>query len=516
MNRLLRRLRARLEGRHHLRRVSPEKARAVDEARRRAELPRLGEKLCIVVVGALAAQLLLGLGTARDAPAWLGLGVLVAAAWGGFLCYLLEERREALASLAGVAGLAALVLVPLAADRVAAAPELASLPLPFVALVLALVWSRALAVEGTVFAALLLVVQLGLRGRLGGADLGALAVAFGAAMAAALASASIKRRSALVRLGVLVGVAQMLLVAALIALDAGLAPAGAGAWQVLRFGLAGLGVGLLVTGLLPAIEALFGVTTEVSLLELGNTHEAPLLRKLLLEAPGTFHHSYVVGLLAEASARAIGANALLARVGALYHDVGKLNKPEYFAENGPEARARHQALAPEMSMLIISAHTRDGVEIGRFHGLPQVVLAFMTEHHGTTCVEYFYHRACELRGEEQVEAARFRYGGPRPQSRESAIVMVADASEAIARQMLDPTRARLAEMVHGVAMQRLLDGQFAECGLTLEDLARVEDACVRVLAAIHHTRPSYPKGRRQPVQPPRAARLAERALGASG
>ncbi|MFT5830726.1 MAG: putative nucleotidyltransferase with HDIG domain, partial [Bacteroidia bacterium] len=250
---------------------------------------------------------------------------------------------------------------------------------------------------------------------------------------------------------------------------------------------------------LPAVETLFGVTTDISLLELGNTHEQPLLRKLLLEAPGTFHHSYIVGLISEAATEAVGGNALLARVGALYHDVGKLNKPDYFAENSPGARGKHKDLAPEMSMLVISAHTRDGLEIGSYYNLPDQVLAFMEEHHGTCCIEYFYHRAKDLRGADAVNEDDFRYPGRKPQSVEPAIVMIADAVEAISRQMGDPTPVRLTEMVHEVAMKRLMDRQFDECGMTLKDLAAIEAACVQVLTGIYHTRPTFPKGRPHPL-----------------
>jgi putative nucleotidyltransferase with HDIG domain len=241
------------------------------------------------------------------------------------------------------------------------------------------------------------------------------------------------------------------------------------------------------------------VTTDVRLLELGNTHEQPLLRKLLLEAPGTFHHSYIVGIISEAASEAVHANPLLARVGALYHDIGKLNRPEYFAENSPDARQKHKELTPEMSTLIISAHPRDGVELGSYYGLPKAVLDFMPEHHGTSCIEYFYHAARELRGEENVREEAFRYPGPRPQRIETAIVMIADSVEAISRQMPDPTRTRLEEMVHKVSMKRLLDRQFDECGLTQRDLAQIEEAMVRVLAGIYHTRPTYPKGKPHPL-----------------
>jgi len=482
--------------------VSPEKARSGATAPRRSDAPQLGEKVAVAVAAGVVAVLAVGLGEAQGLRAWAALVGLAALALAGLTRYVADFRGEVLSSVPRVAGLAVAVLTPLvgvaAWERAWGVADLAWLPLPFIAIVVALAAGRALAVESTLGAGALLLAYLALRERADAGALAGLSVAVGGALAGALASTRVRRRATLVRVGLLVGCAQAALAACFVLLQPE-APDALALWRLARLAMAGVVSGLLVSGLLPAVEAAFDVTTDISLLELGNTHESPLLRKLLLEASGTFHHSYIVGLLSEAAAESIGANALLARVGALYHDVGKLNKPEYFAENSPSARDRHKALTPEMSMLIISAHTRDGVELGRYYGLPQALLDFMVEHHGTTCLEYFHHRAAELRGEENVSEASFRYGGPRPQSRESAIVMVADAAEAISRQMRDPSRTRLEEMVHKVAMKRLMDGQFDECGLTLAELARIEDACVRVLGAIYHSRPTYPRGKPHPL-----------------
>jgi len=462
----------------------------------RQEIPDRGEKLALAAAGMALAVFLVGAGAAHGLRAWCALIVLGALAAIGLMRYLVDFRREALADLPRVLGLVLALIAPLAItatwEAFSASGDLAWLPLPFVALIVALVAGRALAIEVTIAAGALLLGYLALRGRAPGPDLVGLSVAVGGGLAASLATQSIKRRSALVRVGIVIGCVQMALAGTFLLLAED-APGAADLPGLARLGLAGVVTGLLVSGLLPAIESLFGVTTDISLLELGNTHESPLLRKLLLEASGTFHHSYIVGLLAEAAAEAIGANALLARVGALYHDVGKLNKVHYFAENSPEARERHKALAPEMSMLIISAHPRDGVELGRYYGLPPALLDFMVEHHGTTCLEYFHERAVQLRGEENVSEAGFRYQGPKPRTREAAAVMIADAAEAIARQMPDPSRSRLEAMVHKVALKRLMDGQFEDCGLTLSELARVEAACVKVLCAIYHTRSTWPK-----------------------
>ncbi len=506
--------------RGRLRRVSPERARAVAPRRRRAPLEQAAEKATVGVLAVAAAVGLVGTGVGLDARGWVGLSALLGIFASLYQRYLLEFRRELLASLPRTVAVAAFLLLPTALARLMepffGLGELAFLPLPLLALTVALIRGRAVALEGAVLSSVLVGLHVVLAGGASREALSGLAVAVGGAVVAALAADEVKRRSSLVRIGVLTGLAMAALEGAFLLIGpaplAGAAPFG----RLALLAVAGILSSLLVSGLLPALETLFSATTDISLLELGNTHEHPLLRKLLLEAPGTFHHSYIVGLLAEAAAEAVGANALLARVGALFHDVGKLNKPEYFAENSHEARGRHEQLTPELSMLIISAHPRDGVELGRYYGLPQCLLDFMPEHHGTLLVGYFYERAKALRGAENVSEASFRYPGPKPHRIETAIVMIADAVEAISRQMPDPTQARLREMVHEVAVSRLMDGQFDECPLRLVDLAAIEDAFVRVLMAIHHTRPTFPKGPPHPLDLSRAPEERRAAQVASG
>jgi putative nucleotidyltransferase with HDIG domain len=262
--------------------------------------------------------------------------------------------------------------------------------------------------------------------------------------------------------------------------------------------LHGAVVGFLLTGCLPFIEFLLGTVTEISLLELSNQNEQPLLRKLLIEAPGTHHHSFVVGIFSEAAAEAIGANALLCRVGAYFHDIGKLNKPEYFIENSGEATIKHNLLNPEMSTLIITAHTKDGLEMANYYGLPKAIQAFITEHHGTSAVEYFYREAL-ARSDDDARVSRdaFRYPGPRPLSRETAIVMLADSVEAATRSLSEPTPGRIQAQIHEVIMNKLEDGQLDGCPLTLRDLRRIEDAFFQVAAGIFHKRPVLPRVNKQ-------------------
>jgi putative nucleotidyltransferase with HDIG domain len=261
-------------------------------------------------------------------------------------------------------------------------------------------------------------------------------------------------------------------------------------------GFCSLVAGVLMTGLLPFIERLFDVQTDISLLELGDVQH-PLLQELVRRAPGTYNHSINVASIAETAAEAIGANGLLVRVGAYFHDIGKMLKPSYFVENqGPEG-SRHQSLQPAMSTLVIIAHVKDGADLARQHHLPQSIIDFIEQHHGTTLVEYFYHREAQRLKEfpdaGEVDEATFRYPGPKPQTKETAVLMLADVVESASRALVDPTPARIESLVHDLAMKRLLDGQFDECGLTLSELKTIEDSLVKSLTAVYHGRVKYPE-----------------------
>jgi len=255
--------------------------------------------------------------------------------------------------------------------------------------------------------------------------------------------------------------------------------------------------GFLMTGLLPFIERWFGVLTDLSLLEIGDVAH-PLLQELVRRAPGTYNHSINVASLGEAAADAIGARGLLVRVGAYFHDVGKMLKPDYFVENQGKEN-RHESLVPAMSTLIIVAHVKEGVELTRQYNLPQPIVDLVAEHHGTTLVEYFYRRATERSQADphaaEVDEHTYRYPGPKPSTRESAVLMLSDAVESASRTLTEPTPARIASLVHDLAMKRLLDGQFDDCGLTLEELAVVEQSLVKSLTAVYHGRVKYPDQR---------------------
>jgi len=262
------------------------------------------------------------------------------------------------------------------------------------------------------------------------------------------------------------------------------------------FGFCSLLAGVLMTGLLPFVERMFDVQTDISLLELGDVQH-PLLQELVRRAPGTYNHSINVASIAETASDAIGANGLLVRVGAYFHDIGKMLKPAYFVENqGPDGN-RHETLQPAMSTLVIIAHVKDGADLAQRHRLPQTIIDFIEQHHGTTLVEYFYRREAQRLKEDpdagELDETTFRYPGPKPQTKEAAVLMLADVVESASRALVDPTPARIESLVHDLAMKRLLDGQFDECGLTLSELRTIEDSLVKSLTAVYHGRVKYPE-----------------------
>jgi putative nucleotidyltransferase with HDIG domain len=243
--------------------------------------------------------------------------------------------------------------------------------------------------------------------------------------------------------------------------------------------------------LLPPVEHLFRLTSDITLLELSDLNR-PLLKRLQLEASGTYHHSMVVGSLAEAAAEAIGANSLLARVSAYYHDIGKLSKPEYYAENESAAsRSRHERLTPTMSTLVVKSHITEGLEMARREHLPRAVRDAIPEHHGTMVMAFFYHKALE--SDPGARREDFSYPGPRPRSRETAILMLADGVEGASRALAEPTPSRIRGLVTRIIEERVQQGQLDDCGLTLQELARIREAFIPVLTAIFHVRAPYPE-----------------------
>lgn len=254
--------------------------------------------------------------------------------------------------------------------------------------------------------------------------------------------------------------------------------------------LSGLLASVLTIGLMPFFEAAFGILSPMKLIELSSPNQ-PLLRKLLVEAPGTYHHSVMVANLAEAAAEAVGANGLLARVGAYYHDIGKTKRPHFFIENQMNMGNPHDKIAPHLSKTILIAHATDGAQMLKEAGLPKVIQDIAAQHHGTTLIKYFYHKAKEL--DPDVLESDFRYPGPKAQFKESAIVGIADSIEAAVRSLAKPSPERIENLVRGIIKSRLEDGQFDECDLTLKELDRIARAICETLQGIFHSRIEYPE-----------------------
>jgi hypothetical protein len=303
--------------------------------------------------------------------------------------------------------------------------------------------------------------------------------------------AQVQSRSTILRAGLVAGLVGAALLVGMRLFQGQLAQVGS-VYALLSAIAGGVLASFMTLALLPAMEWLFAFTTDVTLLELANLNH-PLLRDLILRAPGTYHHSMVVGNLAETACESIGANGLLARVASYYHDIGKVKNAVYFAENFKPGDNPHNRLKPSMSALIIRSHVKDTVEMLREHGVPELVIDTATQHHGKTLIEFFYHKANEQKDEdEEVRDEDYRYPGPKPQSREAGVIMLADGVEAAARSLAEPSEDRLRAVVQRVINSKFTDGQLDHCDLTLRDLHLIAKSFLQVLRGIYHQRPTYP------------------------
>ena len=258
--------------------------------------------------------------------------------------------------------------------------------------------------------------------------------------------------------------------------------------------LGGIFSALITMMAIPLVESLFNYTTDVKLLELSNLNH-PLLKQMLIQAPGTYHHSMMVGSMVEAAAEEIGANPLLAKVMSYYHDIGKMEHARYFIENQKAGHNAHDSISPFMSKTLLIAHVKDGVELGMKYKLGKPIIDGIVQHHGTTLISFFYNKALDLKvdGDSEISEEEFRYPGPKPQFRESALVMLADSIEAAARSLDEPTPTRLQNIVRNIIQRKFTDAQLDECNLTLKDLSKVEQSFVKILLGIYHQRIDYPK-----------------------
>ncbi|HLA84456.1 MAG TPA: HDIG domain-containing protein [Thermoguttaceae bacterium] len=406
--------------------------------------------------------------------------------------YLFRRQRKLLVDWRRLGALLLLVVFTLVVARWAARDSWCAeiVPLLLFAQIVAIVYDRELAMLLAGAVALCMVISLGL-------GLGEMMILFGTTATVVFQLSHIRSRGKLTMVGFVGG-----LIAGLLTIVAAVLDDQPARWELLFNAAQNAGLtlfaGLLMSALLPVIERLFGVLTDISLLELGDVAH-PLLQELIRRAPSTYNHSITVGSIAEAAAEAIGGRGLLVRVGAYFHDIGKMLKPGYFIENQGDEANRHETLVPAMSTLVIIAHIKDGANLARQHHLPEPIIDFILQHHGTTLVGYFFERANQQSRENPdggtVEESSFRYPGPKPQTKEAAVLMLADAVESASRTLVGPTPARIDSLVREIAERRLEDGQFDESGLTLRELRTIEDSMIKTVTAIYHGRVKYPDQR---------------------
>ena len=460
-----------------------------------------------VVVGIVGWLLLLALSTAiltlelglyplaLSAGQWIagtlrsiaGTAIYVGLLTGLFVIYLAAFHRAVLAQPLSVAGILLALVVALLATKVAV-PERPwaayAIPLATGAILVSNLVDSRLAIVLAAFQALLLAPVYG-----GNPE--PVTLAFTTGVVGALAARRIERIHTFFVAGLQVMVAGLAVMVAYRLPVAGYDWVGAAPLVLALFANGAL-TALLTLGASALAGAVFGAATTLRLLELAHPTQ-PLLRRLLLEAPGTYHHSITVATLAERAAERVDGNPLLARVGAYYHDLGKLHRPYYFIENQLEDENIHDHLLPEASAQAIIEHVSQGLALARQHRLPRQVHAFIAEHHSTTLIEYFYRRARKQQNAEPVDEAPFRYPGPKPRTKETAIVMLADSVEAWVRSASTRSAQRIGEMVGQVIQTRMLDGQLDDCDLTLQDLREVRRSFTRQLQGIHHSRVEYPE-----------------------
>jgi putative nucleotidyltransferase with HDIG domain len=302
-----------------------------------------------------------------------------------------------------------------------------------------------------------------------------------------------RERSGVIKAGLVVSLVNIIALSAIYLITSRYSPVELIFYQLGMAFAGGLLTATFVSVMLPIFEWAFGITTDIKLLELSNL-DNPLLRELALRSPGTYHHSVILGHLAEAAAKEVGGNPLLAMVASLYHDIGKVKMPEYFVENQAGSYNRHERLPPNMSALILKNHVKEGVEMAKEAGLPSEIIDIIREHHGTRIITYFYEKAKKLASPElgDIREEDFRYPGPKPRSKEAGIMMLADVVEAASRTLEEPTAARIKGLIKKIVVDTLLDGQLDECPLTFVDLERISVVFARLLVGIYHERVDYP------------------------
>jgi len=261
-------------------------------------------------------------------------------------------------------------------------------------------------------------------------------------------------------------------------------------WWILLLGMIPAPIAMLLSNVV--LDTAFNIPTASRLREF-DSQDHPLLRKLQLEAPGTWHHSMMVGLIAEAACQALGGNSLLVRVACMYHDIGKAKRPEFFIENQRSGSNVHDKYSPWLSKIIVESHVKDGIAMARAHGLPEELVGMIPQHHGTTLIKYFFRKALAMSEDGYVNEYDYRYPGPKPQSLEAACINLADACESATRSLEEPTPHRIKALVERIYEDRLLDGQYDECGLALNQLEIIKETIIERLIGAYHARIEYPE-----------------------
>jgi len=424
----------------------------------------------------------------------LGTMLLVVLLMGAVLFYIRREHPEIYGNVGYLYMLGIIVLTVMGIGKVLVAtqvtqwPEFGSLmgygvPVAAVGMLVAILLDFRLAL-------IMVAVLAALVGVMTGNDLRFALVGLLGGMAGVFSVSKLSQRTDLARAGVYVAVANIVAI-----LMVGLVTDTS--WGLLLMsglilGTAnGLMSSVLANGALPFLESSFRITSAVKLLELANPSQ-PLLKRLLLDAPGTYHHSILVGNLAEAGAEAVGADTILVRVGAYYHDIGKIRRPYFFIENQLTTENPHDKITPGLSTLVLNAHVKDGVEFAREYKLPQEIVDIIEQHHGTSLITFFYHKALQQDEKNLVREEDFRYEGPKPQTREAAIIMLADTVEAAVRSVPNPTPGQIEGLIRKVIKDKLADGQLDQCNLNFRDLELIATAFGRVFTGIYHHRIEYP------------------------
>ncbi|MDA8337105.1 MAG: HDIG domain-containing protein [Peptococcaceae bacterium] len=496
----------------------PARTQAAQEAAARAVAPvmatvKRGQKIVgegeIVTSGEVAALQALGLSRPGSADAGLaGTALLVALLMAVILFYLYQQNRALFRNSSHLYLLGIVMILVLAVGKAILSINMNQGPfgvlvgyaVPVAAagmLVTVLLDSRTAVVVTAVLAVLVAVMadyqlRFGIVGFIGG-------------ITGVFAVSRLSQRGDLVRAGIFVAGSSALAILT-VGLSASVPWAVLAPASLILGAVNGVLSSVLTNGALPFLEGTFGITSPVRLLELANPNHV-LLRRLLTEAPGTYHHSIIMGNMAEAAASAVGGDGPLVRAGAYFHDIGKVKRPYFFIENQINGENPHDKISPSLSTLILTSHVRDGVEMAREHKVPRSVVDIIEQHHGTGLITYFYHKALENDRTETLTEEEFRYEGPRPKTREAAIVMLADIVEAAVRALANPTPGRVEGLVRKLIKDKFLDGQLDECDLTFKDLDSIAGAFLQVLSGIFHYRIEYPDLTRQ---------LTERRVGNAG